>query len=146
MVRLIITVVVVLAAFAGGAHAESGSLQDVGAAFAGLPSLTIYTAKEIVTLDPSRPTARAVAVQGDRIVAVGSLDELKAAVGKKPYTVDETFAKQVIVPGLIAQHDHPFLTALTMMSEIIAIEDWVLPSAPYPRRRTWKILEAPQSG
>ena len=128
MMRLVITVVVVLAAFAGGAHAESGTLQDVSAAFAGPPSLTIYTAREIVTLDPSRPTARAVAVQGDRILAVGSLDELKALVGKQPYAVDQTFANQVIVPGLIAQHDHPFLTALTMMSEIIAIEDWVLPS------------------
>ena len=128
MMRLVITVVVVLAAFAGGAHAESGTLQDVSAAFAGPPSLTIYTAREIVTLDPSRPSARAVAVQGDRILAVGSLDELKAVVGKQPYVVDQTFANQIIVPGLIAQHDHPFLTALTMMSEIIAIEDWVLPS------------------
>ena len=50
----------------------------------------------------------AVAVAGDRILATGSLD-------------------QVIVPGLIAQHDHPLLAGLTMTSEIIAIEDWVLP-------------------
>ena len=68
-----------------------------------------------------------MAVVGDRILAVGSLDELKAAAGKQPYTVDTTFANQVIVPGLIAQHDHPVLAALTMTSEIIAIEDWVLP-------------------
>jgi len=31
-----------------------------------------------------------------------------------------------VVPGFIAQHDHPLLAALTMTSEIIAIEDWVL--------------------
>ena len=31
------------------------------------------------------------------------------------------------MPGFIAQHDHPFLAALTMTSAIIAIEDWVLP-------------------
>ena len=31
---------------------------------------TIYTAREIVTLDPAAPNARAVAVLGDRILAV----------------------------------------------------------------------------
>jgi len=89
--------------------------------------LVIYPAREIITLDPARPSARAVAVRGDRIVGVGSLDELKQAAGQESYAVDATFANQVIVPGFIAQHDHPLLAALTMTSEIIAIEDWVLP-------------------
>jgi predicted amidohydrolase YtcJ len=57
---------------------------------------------------------------------------LEAAAGNQPYVVDETFANHVIVPGLIAQHDHPLLSALTMMSEIIAIEDWVLPTGTIP--------------
>ncbi len=69
---------------------------------------------------------------GDRILAVGSVEDLEAAAGTQPFVVDETFANHVIVPGLIAQHDHPFLTALTMMSEIIAIEDWVLPYGTIP--------------
>ena len=33
-----------------------------------------------------------------------------------------------MVPGLIGQHDHPFLTALMMVTEIIAIEDWSSPA------------------
>ena len=109
------------------AKAEEASLQDIAKAMQVLPKIAIYQAKEIVTLDPEKPTAQAVAVVGDRILAVGSLDELKAAAGKQPYTMDTTFANQVIVPGFIAQHDHPMLAALTMTSEIIAIEDWVLP-------------------
>ncbi len=110
------------------AIAQAPTLQDVAKAAApGLPQAVIYTAREIVTLDPARPTAQAVAVVGDRILATGTLDELKLAMGPQPYRVDETFASQVIVPGLIAQHDHPLLAALTMTSEIIAIEDWVLP-------------------
>jgi predicted amidohydrolase YtcJ len=109
------------------AMAQSASLQDVAKATEVLPEAIIYTAKEIVTLDTAKPTAQAVAVVGDRILAVGSLEQLKAAAGKQPYTVNTTFANQVIVPGFIAQHDHPFLAALTMTSEIIAIEDWVLP-------------------
>ena len=49
-----------------------------------------------------------------------------------PCTVNTQFAEQVVVPGFIAQHDHPLLAALTMTSEIIAIEDWVLPDGTRP--------------
>jgi len=117
---------------AGTASGEQPSLQDLSAAMQALPSIVIYPAREIVTLDPARPTARAVAVVGDRILAVGELDELKAATGGQPYTVNPQFADQVVVPGFIAQHDHPLLAALTMTSEIIAIEDWVLPDGTRP--------------
>jgi cytosine/adenosine deaminase-related metal-dependent hydrolase len=116
------------------AWAQTSSLQDVGEQFTGesLPETTTYVAREILTVDPTRPTAEAVAVVGDRILAVGTKAELVEAVGDQPYTVDETFADKVIVPGFIAQHDHPLLTSLTMTSEIIAIEDWVLPSGTLP--------------
>ena len=69
-----------------------------------------------------------MAVVGNKILAVGSLEELKAAVGDQQYTINNTFDDKVIIPGLIAQHDHPLLSSLAMMSEIIAIEDWVLPN------------------
>jgi len=92
----------------------------------------IYTAKEIVTLDAETPQANAVAVLGDRILAVGSLDQVKKATKNRAYSVDQRFAEKVIVPGFIAQHDHPFLSSLTMMMEIIAIEDWVLPQGTVP--------------
>ncbi len=117
----------------GSAIAETVSLQDMAAQLRkNLPRATIFRAKEIVTLDPARPTATAVAVIDDRIVAVGSVDDLKAKAGNQPFAIDETFADKVIVPGFVAQHDHPFLTALTMTAEIIAIEDWVLPSGTVP--------------
>jgi len=114
-----------------GTAAES-SLQDLSAALQALPPIVIYQAREIVTVDPARPTAHAVAVVGDRILAVGELDDLKAAAGSQPYTVNTQFAEQVVVPGFIAQHDHPLLAALTMTSEIIAIEDWALPDGTRP--------------
>ncbi len=111
---------------------EAQSLQDMAAATVSIPSATIYTAKEILTLDPAKPTASAVAVVGGRVLAVGSLDELKAATGEQPYVIDNSFSDKVVVPGFIAQHDHPFLAALAMTSEIIAIEDWVLPAGTVP--------------
>jgi hypothetical protein len=110
--------------------AQAASLQDLAKAAdaaGSRPELIIYTAREIVTLDPARPTAQAVSVRGNRIVGVGSLDELKKAAGNDVYSVNATFANEVVVPGMIAQHDHPLLAALTMTSTIIAIEDWVLP-------------------
>ena len=112
------------------------SLQDLSAALQSLPQIVIYHAKEIVTLDPDKPTARAVAVVGDRILAVGELDDLTKAAGTQPYTVNSQFADQVVVPGFIAQHDHPLLAALTMTSEIIAIEDWVLPDGTRPAAKS----------
>ena len=49
--------------------------------------------------------------------------------------VDTTFGDHVIVPGFIAQHDHPVLAALTMSSEILAIEDWVAALGDHARRK-----------
>jgi predicted amidohydrolase YtcJ len=121
------------------AAAQEPSLQDLGDALgAPSPPAVIYSAKEIVTLDPARPSVTAVAVSGDRILATGSLNQVRAALGRRPFRLDATFADQVIVPGLIAQHDHPLLAGLTMTSEIIAIEDWVLPqgTARAARNRT----------
>lgn len=132
--RLSVTLLL-LAGILSAVGEEAKSLQDLAAAAAPLPSATIFTAKEIITLDPAKPKATAVAVVGDKILAVGSLDELKKAAGDQPYIVDNTFAQQVIVPGFIGQHDHPLLAGLTMIAEIISIEDWVLPGGTVPAAR-----------
>lgn len=122
-------------ALTGSLWAQGNSLQDLSKATEQLPKVVIYEAREVVTLDPSAPRVEAVAVVRDRILATGSLDELKAAAGDQPFRVDRTFKDHVIIPGLIAQHDHPFLTALTMETEIIAIEDWDLPTGTVPAAR-----------
>ena len=95
------------------------------------PPVTIYVADKIVTMERDNPSATAVAVAGKRIVAAGSLDEVKAALGDQPFTVDETFKSKVVMPGFIDQHLHPILGALTLAVAVIAPEDWVLPSRTY---------------
>lgn len=114
------------------ASMQSASLQDVASGFGSLPKVMIYPAREVLTLDPAKPKATAVALVGDRILSVGSLEELKTAASDQPFAVDRTFEKLVIVPGFIGQHDHPLLAGLTMIAEIISIEDWVLPSGTVP--------------
>jgi predicted amidohydrolase YtcJ len=130
--KKILTLLVALSGLTFAASAETTSLQEFAGGLVSLPQMTIYPAKEIITLDPAKPKAEAIAVVGDRILAVGSLDELKKAAGNQPFAIDRSFAKHVIVPGFIGQHDHPLLAALTMIAEIISIEDWVLPSGTVP--------------
>lgn len=112
--------------------AGTNSLVDIGGKVFGSLEAKIYTAREIITLNPANRTAKAVAVVNGKILAVGALDQVKAILRDQPFTVDTTFADYVIVPGFVAQHDHPVLAALTMSSEILSIEDWALPSGTVP--------------
>ena len=64
---------------------------------------TVFSAKKIVTMNPSRPEASHVAVREGRILGVGDLEEL-AAWGE--YTLDERFADKVLMPGFVEGHAH----------------------------------------
>lgn len=92
-----------------------------------MPDSTVFTARRIITMDADLPDATAVAVRDGRITAVGSADDLRSAGA-----VDDTFADAVLIAGLIDQHLHPVLGATTLMTEVIAIEDWVLPERTFP--------------
>lgn len=88
--------------------------------------ITIYHAKEIVTLDEKVASANAVSVKSDRVMAIGSLDDL---IERNPdASINRQFQNDVIVPGFIEHHIHPFLSAITMNAEIISIEGWDLPN------------------
>lgn len=91
------------------------------------PAATVYVAQKVITMEDDQPEATAVAVEGDRIIAVGSLEDVKATLGNRPYTVDRTFETKVMMPGFVEHHVHPLLGVLTMALEIIAIEDWNVP-------------------
>jgi predicted amidohydrolase YtcJ len=65
--------------------------------------ITIYQARKIVTMNPSRPLATHVAVRDGRILGAGSLDEL---IGWGKHKVDRTFADKVLMPGLVEGHSH----------------------------------------
>lgn len=125
----------------GPAFAD-GSLNETLASSLAMKPVTIFVAKKIVTMERGNPTATAVAVEGDRIVAAGSLDQVKAALGTRSYRIDRTFADKVVLPGLIDQHLHPILGALTLAVEVIAPEDWVLPGKTFKAAVTPKDYRA----
>lgn len=92
-----------------------------------MPHATVFAARRVITMDEELPDATAVAVSDGRITVVGSVDDLRGAGD-----LDETFSDAVLVPGLIDQHLHPLLGATTLMTAVIAVEDWVLPHATFP--------------
>ena len=64
---------------------------------------------EVRTLDPRRPRATAVAVGGDRILAVGDDAEIRALCGARTEVLD--LAGAAVVPGLVDAHMHPLWAA-----------------------------------
>jgi predicted amidohydrolase YtcJ len=110
-----------------GSHAAF-SLQDLGSQIENLPEVTVYTAKRVINMEGNEPDIDSVAVVGDRVLAAGPRAEIIERLGQQPFRIDETFSDKVIMAGLIDQHVHPFLAALTLTSEIISIEDWNLPT------------------
>ncbi|MEC7571957.1 MAG: amidohydrolase family protein, partial [Pseudomonadota bacterium] len=63
----------------------------------------VYAAREIITMNPSRPVASHVAVRDGRILGVGSLAEL---AGWGDHRLDTRFADKILMPGLVEGHSH----------------------------------------
>lgn len=63
----------------------------------------VYRPEHIRTMDAALPAAEAFAVRGDRVIAVGDLDDVRAAAG-----VDAPVERLdgVVLPGLIDAHMH----------------------------------------
>jgi predicted amidohydrolase YtcJ len=67
------------------------------------PNTVVFSARKIVTMNPSRPSATHVAVRDGRIVAVGSFDEI---CGSADVTIDDRFKDKVLLPGFVEGHSH----------------------------------------
>ena len=89
--------------------------------------ITVFTARKIVTMEPSQPTATAVAVRDGRILSLGSLEDLAPWLEGQEYTVDRRFEGSVLLPGLIDNHLHPLLGALLLPMDFVTPDDWRLP-------------------
>ena len=68
-----------------------------------MPDITVYPVRRLITMNPALPSAEAVAVRGDRILGVGSLDELTRW---GDHRVDDTFRDHVLTPGFVEAHSH----------------------------------------
>ena len=59
---------------------------------------------KVVTMDPMRPEAQAVAVRGEQIAAVGSDEEIAARIGPQTRVIE--LKGKLVVPGFIEGHGH----------------------------------------
>ncbi|MFZ2053581.1 MAG: amidohydrolase [Candidatus Aminicenantales bacterium] len=69
-----------------------------------LPADLVLTNGKVVTMDEGLPVAEALAVSGDRIVAVGSAVKMKSYIGDSTRVID--LKGKLAIPGFIDSHAH----------------------------------------
>jgi predicted amidohydrolase YtcJ len=82
----------------------------------GEPADVLLVNGRIATLDPKRPNAEAIAIRGERIVAIGSERDLSAFRGPKTRVIDA--ARRTVIPGLNDAHTHFIRGGLTYTNEV----------------------------
>ena len=63
----------------------------------------VFSARDIITMNASRPHATHVAVRDGRILGAGSLEDMEQWA---PYTLIDDFADKILVPGFVEGHAH----------------------------------------
>ncbi len=74
------------------------------------PADLVLTGGHVHTVDPGRPRAEAVAVAGERIVAVGSARDVAAWIGPATRVVD--LGGRLLLPGFQDAHVHPIFAGI----------------------------------
>ena len=90
--------------------------------------VTIYPAQHILTMEPDSDGHSALAVQGGRIVGLGSQAELQAEFVNEVVTLDTTFVDKTLMPGFIDPHIHPSIAAVILPLDIVSAMEWATPS------------------
>ncbi len=93
-----------LFAFALAGAAAIAALQARQSAPAPAPADVIVVNGRVYTVDPQRAEAQAVAIRGDRIVAVGSTAEALGLRGPRTQVIDA--GGRAVIPGLHDAHGH----------------------------------------
>lgn len=78
------------------------------------PTLILVNAR-VHTMDPNKPAAEAIAIYGNRIVAVGSTKEIRKMASSETRVIDAK--KQLILPGFNDSHVH-FLSGGFQLSSV----------------------------
>ncbi|MEV0824780.1 amidohydrolase [Nonomuraea rubra] len=79
-----------------------------------MSTTTVITGGKVITMDPARPDAQAVAVRDGRILAVGREPDVLAAAGPGAAAVDA--GGRSVLPGFIDPHNHLLSTAETLVA------------------------------
>jgi len=80
------------------------------------PADTLIVNARIATLDPKQPNAEAIAIRGERIVAVGNPGDLEKFRGPNTRVIDA--GRRIVIPGLNDAHTHFIRGGLTYTNEV----------------------------
>jgi len=87
------------------------------------PAELVLRNGKVVTVDDSRPEAKAVAVRGGTIVAVGTDEEIEAYIGPETEVLD--LDGRLALPGFIEGHGHFMgLGNAKMILDLTKVKDW----------------------
>ncbi|MBS1858382.1 MAG: amidohydrolase family protein [Acidobacteria bacterium] len=94
------------------------------AAHAAAPADWIWSARYVITMDPQRRVIEngAVAIQGDRILAVGTRAEIDAKYQAKQ-RLDRPEA--ILAPGLVNTHTHAAMSLFRGIADDLRLQDWL---------------------
>lgn len=117
---------VILAACAAPATGERAAPTPGAAATARTapaPASLVLRSGRVITVDPDRPAARAIAIVGDRIVAVGSDAEIARHVGPSTRVID--LGGLTAIPGFIEGHGHfTGIGDAMQILDLTAVRNW----------------------
>jgi 5-methylthioadenosine/S-adenosylhomocysteine deaminase len=96
----------------------------VNTLFAAEPADTIWSARYVITEDPQHRVIEngAVAIRGDRILAVGSKAEIDSRYTPKQ-RLDRPDA--ILAPGLINTHTHAAMSLFRGIADDLRLQDWL---------------------
>jgi predicted amidohydrolase YtcJ len=80
------------------------------------PADTVVVNGRIATLDPKQSSAEAIAIRGERIVAVGTDHQISAFRGPSTRVIDA--GRRVVIPGINDAHTHFIRGGLTYTNEV----------------------------
>ncbi len=78
------------------------------------PETTVFYNAKVFTTEPHDPYAEAVAVRGEKILAVGNLSEVTKAAGASAKRVD--LGGKTLFPGFIDSHSHSMMGGMGLIS------------------------------
>lgn len=87
------------------------------------PATLVLQNGKVVTVDAAMPEAQAIAIRGDRIVAVGTNQAIQPYVGPATEVID--LRGQLAIPGLIESHGHFMgLGQSKLTLDLMDVKDW----------------------
>ncbi|MFH8410336.1 amidohydrolase [Streptomyces sp. NPDC018019] len=104
----------------------------------------IFVNAAVITVDPARPRAEALAVTDGRITAVGDDAEIRALAGPATDVVD--LGGRTVLPGFVEAHGHPSVSMTTDGPDVVDIRPMTCPTARSVIERIEETVAAAEPG